>query len=169
MADADSPFALDPAELRRLGYRAVDLAVEHLSGIAERPVFQPMTPGERLALLERPLPDAATAPDAILDLIASQVLAHPMGNGHPRFFGWINSPPVPFAALTELLAAALNPSCAGGDHAAIYLERCVVRWLMELLGFPTEGGMGLLVSGGLVGGLARLGGGRARGGESGGW
>src|SRR5690349_5513980 len=102
MVDNGSPFALDPAELRRLGYRAVDLAVEHLARIAERPVFQPMTPDERLGLLDHPLPDAATNPDAILDLIASQVMVHPMGNGHPRFFGWINSPPVPFAALTEL-------------------------------------------------------------------
>lgn len=154
--DATSPLALDPETLRRLGYRAVDLAVEHLSGIAERPVFQPMTPEERLALLDAPLPDQATAPDAILDLIRDRVLAHPMGNGHPRFFGWINPPPVPFAALTDLLAAALNPSCAGGDHAAIYLERCVVRWLMELLGFPTEGSMGLLVSGGSMAALTCL-------------
>jgi glutamate/tyrosine decarboxylase-like PLP-dependent enzyme len=106
--------------------------------------------------MEQPLPAGPTAPDAILDRIRSDVLAHPMGNGHPRFFGWINSPPVPFAAMTELLAAALNPSCAGGDHAAIYLERCVVWWLMELLGFPTEGSMGLLVSGGSMASLTCL-------------
>src|SRR6185295_603537 len=36
--------------------------------------------------------------------------------------------------------------CRCGDHAAIYLECCVVRWLMELVGFPTAGSMGLLVS-----------------------
>jgi glutamate/tyrosine decarboxylase-like PLP-dependent enzyme len=152
----DSPFALDPDEIRRLGYRAVDLMVEHLAGLTAGPVFQPMTPDERLGLLEQPLPAGPTAPDAILDQIQAQVLAHPMGNGHPRFFGWINSPPVPFAPLAELLAAALNPSCAGGDHAAIYLERCVVRWLMELLGFPTEGSMGLLVSGGSMASLTCL-------------
>jgi aromatic-L-amino-acid decarboxylase len=155
-ADPVSPFAVDPAELRRLGYRAVDLMVEHLSGLAAGPVFQPMTPDERLALLEQPLPAEATAPDAILDQIQQQILSHPMGNGHPRFFGWINSPPVPFAALADMIAAALNPSCAGGDHAAIYLERCVVRWLMELLGFPTEGSMGLLVSGGSMASLTCL-------------
>ena len=130
--------------------------VEHLAGIADGPVFQPMTPDERRALLDRPLPVGSTAPDAILDQIREQVFAHPMGNGHPRFFGWINSPPVPFAALADMLAAALNPSCAGGDHAAIYLERCVVRWLMELLGFPTEGSMGLLVSGGSMATLSCL-------------
>jgi aromatic-L-amino-acid/L-tryptophan decarboxylase len=151
-----SPFAVDPEELRRLGYRAVDLMVEHLAGIAAGPVFQPMTPDERRAILDRPLPTGSTAPDAILDQIREQVFSHPMGNGHPRFFGWINSPPAPFAALADLLAAALNPSCAGGDHAAIYLERCVVRWLMELLGFPTEGSMGLLVSGGSMASLTCL-------------
>lgn len=155
-ADQPSPFAVDPAELRRLGYRAVDLMVEHLSGIAAGPVFQPMTPDERLALLDQPLPAGATAPDTILDQIQGQILTHPMGNGHPRFFGWANSPPAPFAALADMLAAALNPSCAGGDHAAIYLERCVVRWLMELLGFPTEGSMGLLVSGGSMASLTCL-------------
>ena len=155
-ATATSPFAVEPDELRRLGYRAVDLMVEHLAGLASGPVFQPMTPDERRALLDQPLPTGSTAPDAILDRIRDQVLAHPMGNGHPRFFGWANCPPAPFAPLAELLAAALNPSCAGGDHAAIYLERCVVRWLMELLGFPTEGSMGLLVSGGSMATLSCL-------------
>jgi glutamate/tyrosine decarboxylase-like PLP-dependent enzyme len=79
-----------------------------------------------------------------------------MGNGHPRFFGWVNSPPFAIGALAELLAAALNPSCAGGDHAAIYLERAAVRWLMELIGFPTDGSMGLLVSGGSMASLTGL-------------
>lgn len=55
-----------------------------------------------------------------------------------------------------MLAAAMDPSCAGGDHAAIYLERCVVRWLMELLSFPAEGSMGLLVSGGSMASLTCL-------------
>jgi aromatic-L-amino-acid/L-tryptophan decarboxylase len=151
-----SPFAVDPEELRRLGYRAVDLMVEHLAGIAAGPVYQPMTPDKRRALLEQSLPGGPTAPDAILDQIREQVFSHPMGNGHPRFFGWGNSPPAPFAPLAELLASALNPSCAGGDHAAIYLERCVVRWLMELLGFPSEGSMGLLVSGGSMASLTCL-------------
>src|SRR5215212_5299851 len=154
--DSTSPLALDPEEIRRLGYRAVDLAVEHLTGIDVRPVFRPMPPDERRALLEQPLPVGPTAPDVILDLIGERVLAYPMGNGHPRFFGWINSPPAPIAALADLLAATLNPSCAGGDHAAIYLERCVVRWLIELLGFPTEGSMGLLVSGGSMASLTCL-------------
>jgi aromatic-L-amino-acid decarboxylase len=150
------PPALDREEFRRLGHRIVDLVAEYLDGIAAREVFAPMDPAARKALLDRPLPDGGSAPEAILAVFREAVLPYPMGNGHPRFFGWVNSPPAPLGVLAEFLAAALNPSCAGGDHAAIYLERCVVRWLMELVGFPTEGSMGLLVSGGSTASLTCL-------------
>jgi len=164
-------LALDVEEFRHLGYRAVDLAAAHLDGIRERPVFQPMTPDERHAVLLQPLPDAGMAPEDILDLFARAILPHPMGNGHPRFFGWVNSAPAPMGILAELLAAAMDPSCAGGDHAAIYLERCAVRWLMELVGFPidAEGAMGLLVSGGSMASLIPLAAARHRAALRDGW
>src|SRR6266581_1822479 len=144
---SDAP-AIDRETLRQLAHAAVDLAVDHLSGVPAGAVFTPMTADERRELLEQRLPEDGRAPGAILDLVRDAVLPHPMGNGHPRFFGWVNSPPAPIGVLAEFLAAAMNPSCAGGDHAAIYLERGVIRWLMELVGFPTAGSMGLLVSGG---------------------
>src|SRR5258708_3234919 len=89
-------------------------------------------------------------------LWAQRILPYAMGNVHSRFFGWVNSPPAMLAVITEILAAAMNPSCAGGDHAAIYLEHCVIRWLMELIGFPVEGSAGLLVSGGSAASLTAL-------------
>lgn len=149
-------FAIDPDAFRQLGYRAVDLATEYLADMRQRSVFTPMLPDERRVLLEQPLSDGGVDPDEILDRFVELVLPHPMGNGHPRFFGWANSPPSPIGAIAELLAGALGPSCAGGDHAAIYLERCVVRWLMELVGFPVEGSMGILVSGGSMASLTCL-------------
>src|SRR5262249_20431544 len=111
---------------------------------------------ERRALMEAALDDAGEAPDAIVERFRTDVLPHAMGNGHPRFFGWVNSPPAPLGVLADFAAAAMNPSCAGGDHAAIYLQRAAVRWLTELIGFPTEGSMGLLVSGGSVASLVGL-------------
>lgn len=164
-----APLALDAEAFRRLGYRAVDLAAEHLAGLPGRPVFAPMSSAERAALLDQALPERGTMPDAILDRVRDLVLAHPMGNGHPRFFGWVNSPPAPIATLAELLAATMNPSCAGGDHAAIYLERCAVRWLMELVGFPAEGSMGLLASGGSMASLTCLVAARHRAATADGW
>lgn len=149
-------IAMDPEEFRALGYRAVDLAAGYLAGMRDRPVFTPMTPDERTVLLDAEFPERGVAPEAILDRFAAEVLPHPMGNGHPRFFGWVNSPPSPIGAIAELLAGAMGPSCAGGDHAAIYLERCAVRWLMELVGFPGEGSMGILVSGGSMASLTGI-------------
>lgn len=149
-------LGIEPERFRQLGYLAVDLATQHLAGMRQRPVFTPMLPQERQGLLEQPLPQAGLPPEEILSRFSQAILPHPMGNGHPRFFGWVNSPPAPIGVIAELLAAAMGPSCAGGDHAATYLERCVVRWLMELVGFPVEGSMGLLVSGGSMASLHGL-------------
>lgn len=147
---------IDLAEFRALAHRAADLAADHMEGVARRPVFQPMSPEERRALLDLRLPSRGQPLDAALDFARDKILSRPMGNGHPRFFGWVNSPPEPAGVAAELLAAALNPSVAGGDHAAVYLERGVVRWLMELVGFPVDGTMGLLTSGGSVASLIGL-------------
>ena len=106
---------LDAQELRRLALRAVDLVVDHLGGIRERDVYRPMTPAERHELLAAPLPEDGESPETILDRVHASVLTHPMGNGHPRFFGWVNSPPAPLGVLADFLAAALDPSCAGGE------------------------------------------------------
>ena len=147
---------LSEEEFKRLGYRAVDIAASYLAELPKGPVFQRMNDNQREAVMNMPMPFAPLSGDEILRLVAQQILPHPMGNGHPRFFGWVNSPPAMMAVVTEILAAAMNPSCAGGDHAAIYLEHLVARWLMELLGFPIEGSAGLLVSGGSAASLTAL-------------
>lgn len=147
---------LDADEFRRLGHLAVELAADHMFGMRERPVFAPMTSGERLGILDSALPDAGLPPQRVLEFARDRVLPHPMGNGHPRFFGWANPSPSSMGVIADLLAAAMNPSCAGGDHAAIYVERCAVRWLMELVGFPLQGSHGMLVSGGSMASLTCL-------------
>ncbi len=147
---------LSQEEFRKLGYRAVDMMADYLATIRERRVYTPMPYSQRQELLQQALPQNGTAPEEIFRKFAEQILPYPMGNGHPRFFGWVNSPPAPIGVLAEFMAAAFNPSCAGGNHAAVYLEYCVTRWLMELVGFPVEGSMGILVSGGSMASLTCL-------------
>src|SRR5262245_36931331 len=151
--DGAAPPALDLERFRRLAHETVDLVADYLGGVRGRPVFRPMTPAQRADLMNESLGARGIDPEALLERVRAAVLPHAMGNGHPRFFGWVNSPPAPIGVLADFLAAAMNPSCAGGDHAAIYVERAAVRWLMELIGFPTEDSMGLLVSGGSVASL----------------
>jgi glutamate/tyrosine decarboxylase-like PLP-dependent enzyme len=78
-----------------------------------------------------------------------------MGNGHPRFYAWVNSAPSPIAIFGDALASAIDPSVAGGNHAAVWVEHAVLGWFRTLLGFPPES-MGLLVSGGSVANLTAL-------------
>jgi aromatic-L-amino-acid/L-tryptophan decarboxylase len=147
---------LDPEAFRKLGYRAVDLATEYLATIRDRPVFMPMFEEQRATLRDAPLLETGEGATDLIDGAARQIFGFPLGNGHPRFFGWINSPPAPIGAIADFLASVSGPSCAGGDHAAIYIEKAVVSWLMDLVGFPHEGSMGLLVSGGSMASLTGL-------------
>ncbi|TMR98494.1 pyridoxal phosphate-dependent decarboxylase family protein [Nonomuraea basaltis] len=143
-ANGDGSYGDD---LRAAGAKAAAIMVEHLAGVGDRPVWQPVPGEERDWLNGQDMPETGRALDELLEDARTHVLPHPMGNGHPRFFGWVNSPPNPAGVLVEPLAAALNPSCAGGDHAGPHLERGVVRWLAELVGFPHPPGGGLLTSG----------------------
>jgi glutamate/tyrosine decarboxylase-like PLP-dependent enzyme len=129
-----------------VGYQVIDLIADHLSGLPEQPVVQPVTPALAATMRAAPVPIEGRAPEAILAAFAREVAPHPFGNGHPRFYGWVNSPPAVMGIFGAALAAAMNPSVAGGNHAAVHLEKQVVRWFGELLGFPDDT-MGLLVSG----------------------
>jgi aromatic-L-amino-acid/L-tryptophan decarboxylase len=134
-------------DVRQVGYRAVDIIADYLSGLPQRPVFQPY-PGERArALAAEPIPASGATVEAVLDDFVEHVAPYPFGNGHPRFFAWVNSPPHLLGVFAEALAAAMNPSVAGGNHAAVHIEHQVVRWFADLVGFPDRS-TGLLVSGG---------------------
>ncbi|MCP2322676.1 glutamate/tyrosine decarboxylase-like PLP-dependent enzyme [Hamadaea flava] len=139
----------DADEVRSIGHRIADLVADHLTALPGKPVWQPY---------EATVPPADGGPvglDEVLDEIAERVLAYPFGNGHPRYAAWVNSPPHVLGAYAETLAATLNPSVAGGDHAAVHVEREVIRVFRELAGFP-DTGMGLLVSGGSMATLTAL-------------
>jgi len=134
-------------EIRRIGHRVVDLVADHIAGLPGTPVFRPFPNAMAREMLAELLPATGESADAIVDRIAEQVMPFPFGNGHPRFAAWVNGPPVVLSVLIETLAAALDPSVAGGNHAATYIEHQTLNWLKDLVGFPREG-MGLLVSGG---------------------
>ena len=150
-----SPFDLPTEEFRRAGYAVVDLIAEHLSELPSASVFQPVPPDVALRMTASRVPVNGRPVEEILDEMREFVTRFPFGNGHPRFYGWVNSPPVAVGVLAEALAAAVNPSVAGGNHAAVWIERQVCEWLKQLFGFPPES-MGLLVSGGSSAALTAL-------------
>jgi glutamate/tyrosine decarboxylase-like PLP-dependent enzyme len=142
-------------EIQRIGYRVVDLIADHLSALPSEPVFRPVPPALARQFLTAPAPVAPVAADQVLRQFEEMIEPYPFGNGHPRFWGWVNSPPAVMGVFADALAAAMNPSCAGGNHAAIYVERQVLNWFRGMLGFP-DTSMGLLVSGGSMATMTAL-------------
>ncbi|MEV6974120.1 pyridoxal-dependent decarboxylase [Kitasatospora sp. NPDC093806] len=156
-------------DFRHAAHTAADLVADHLAELPARPVWQPMPEAARQALLDAPLPADGRPLTELLAAVGRDVLPYPMGNGHPRFFGWVNSAPAPAGVLATLAAAAMNPSSAGGDHADVHLERAVVRWIAELVGFPHPAGGGLLTSGTSMATIVCLAAARNRAARAAGW
>ncbi|QNM97657.1 pyridoxal phosphate-dependent decarboxylase family protein [Chitinimonas koreensis] len=143
--EADSLDPTDWQAFRELGHRMVDDMADFMAGLRERPVWQPM-PAELRAELRQPLPQA---PAELAEVYADfQRLVQPyvVGNVHPRFLGWVQGAGNPVGVLAELLAATMNANLGGRDHAPIEVERQVIRWAAEMLGFPLDAS-GVLVTG----------------------
>jgi glutamate/tyrosine decarboxylase-like PLP-dependent enzyme len=147
---------------RVAGRSLVDGVSDHLAALPSGPVWQPLPDELREQIRDLPLPDDPAALDDLVRTMLGDVLPYAMGNGHPAFFGWVNSPPSAGGVVASLAAAAMNPSVVSGDHADVHLERAVVRWLAELVGFPHEPGAGLLTSGGSAATIICLAGARGR-------
>ncbi len=85
----------------------------------------------------------------MLNHAAGLLFDHSLFNAHPRFWGYVTSSAAPIGALGELLAAAVNPNCGAWllSPMASEIEAQTIRWIAEMLNYPTDCG-GLFVSGG---------------------
>ncbi len=125
----------------------------HRERLYERPVFGKV--GTGAALFQGPVPEEGRPFEEVLAFVREHVLPFPMGNSHPRFYGFINATADPVGIMADYLAAAMNPNCWGGDHAAIHVEAQAMRWIAEMLGYPPEA-EGILVSGGSMANFTAL-------------
>ena len=146
-----APVDLSPSRFRELGHRLVDRIADHLEALPSKPVTVAATPADVKASLPSGdrLPDAGRDPESLLDEVTELLLAKSLFNAHPRFFGYITSGPAPLGILGDLLAAGANPNVGAWklSPVASEIEAQTVRWIADLLGYPTDCG-GLLVSGG---------------------
>jgi aromatic-L-amino-acid/L-tryptophan decarboxylase len=145
-----APLEMTPSEFRKAGYRLIDQVAELLCTLPERPVAPNEAPATLRALLgSHALPEQEHDASTLLDEAANLLFEHSVFNGHPRFMGFITSSAAPIGALGDLLAAAVNPNVGSSLLApmASEIEAQVVRWIAEMIGYPSDCG-GLLVSGG---------------------
>lgn len=148
---------LDPQDweqFRELAHRMVDDALHYLRTVRDRPAWQQI-PDRSKTALRQPLPRAGEGAERAYEDFVEHVMPYPIGNIHPRFWGWVNGTGTPGGVMAEMLAATMNPNVAGAEQSAAYVETQVLEWFRELMGLPA-GASGLLVSGGSMANLVGL-------------
>jgi aromatic-L-amino-acid/L-tryptophan decarboxylase len=148
-----APVDMTAEEFRNLGHQLVNEIAAFLESIPGRPVTPPVSPERLQALLRQSgsdqLPEHGAPADQLLRETTALLFENSLLSAHPRFWGYINASATPIGALADFLAAAVNPNTGGWILAPIAseIERQTVRWIAELIGYPSDTG-GLLVSGG---------------------
>jgi aromatic-L-amino-acid decarboxylase len=143
-------MTLDPTDWRAFGAfarRVVDDTIDHISTIRDAPVWQPIPDAVRSAIMEEPVPLDGVGEEAAYRDYVRLVRPYPSGNLHPRSWGWVRGSGTQLGALADYLASSLNPNVGGFDQAPVLVERRVVDWFAQLMGFPSTAG-GILASGG---------------------
>lgn len=140
---------LDPenwSALRALGHQMLDDMFTQIEHRHQQPVWTPM-PHKAREELRQSLPHDGCSLPEIYERFQELIVPYDNGNRHPRFMGWVHGAGTPIGMLAEMLAGGLNANCGGRDHAAIEVEREVLRWAREMVGLPVETGSGCLVTG----------------------
>ena len=153
-----APLEMTPSEFRKTGRQVVERIAEFLCTLPYRPVSPNGSPDViRGALSKGSLPEEGAEAKDLLEDAATLLFEYSTFNGHPRFMGFISSSAAPIGVLGDMLAAAVNPNVGGwlGAPIGTAIEEQTIRWIAELIGYPTDCG-GLLVSGGNMGNFVGL-------------
>jgi aromatic-L-amino-acid/L-tryptophan decarboxylase len=150
------PLAMGPEEMRRLGYRTVDLLVDELADTAA-PVIRRVDAEELGRRVAGPPPEDPEGVEPLLDRLRQDVLPFTARSFHPGFFAFVPSSGTWPGALGDFIASALNLHTGawmvGAGPSRLELE--VIEWFKDWLGYPAEAG-GTLVTGGSIANMTAL-------------
>jgi glutamate/tyrosine decarboxylase-like PLP-dependent enzyme len=146
--ESGHPFVRDREAFDALGIETVKMLGAYLRALPNEPVDRIVPEEVRRKLVSLPLPEQGQSPAEILEFLRREIMPWPIATGHKRSYGWVNSPPAPISVLADAVASTMDCGLDGFDHSAVFLMKSLGRWIMELVGFPTEGSLCLLLSGG---------------------
>jgi aromatic-L-amino-acid/L-tryptophan decarboxylase len=146
-----------PEETRRWAAAAVETMASYLGSIRDRSVYPRTTTRSIRERLDFNLLEEPTNFDRLLKTFREVLLEMSRHNGHPRMFGYVQSPGTALAAIADLLASTLNANLTAwrSAPAAVEIERLTIDWIKQLVGFP-QNAAGLFVSGGSMANMAGL-------------
>ena len=151
------PLALTEGEMRHLGYRVIDMLVDHACELSQKSVTRAKDRATLSALFREPPPQEGQDLETVLDAAGKHIFSNVMHVDHPRFFAFAPSPSNFVSAMADALAGGFNvfTGVALEGSAAAEIEVTVLDWLREICGLPEPAG-GVLVSGGSMANLTAL-------------
>lgn len=149
----------DPGQFQSTGHTLIEILAEYLDknlqGNGKVLNWEP--PESALQHWQEPLPlHGRLSPEALLLKLREDILSANLHIHHPRNMGHQVAPPLPIAALCDLVAALSNQAMAVYETgpSATMLERQVLQWLGTLIGWDEC--EGVLTSGGAQANLTAL-------------
>ena len=126
--------------------RAYKHAADFLRGLPERHVGARASREELLQILDRPLTDRGDDPNAVLDSLAKAGDVGAIGSAGPRYFGFVIGGSVPVSLAADWMTSAWdqNTGIYAVSPLASVVEEVAERWVLELLGLPSEAGVGFV-------------------------
>ena len=148
---------LSREEMRELGYRVVDILVDHIESLPDRPIGHTARRDKLEGTLREAMPQERTDPLEVLRQVEQDILPHIIHMDHPRFFGFVPSPSNFVSVMGDALASGFNIFAGTWLEASgpTQVELVTVDWLRQECGLPETAG-GIFVSGGSAANITAL-------------
>lgn len=138
-------------EFRKAGHYLVDYIADYLSNVSNKPLFPDVEPSFLYSLFDEAIPSGTKTLEQIQQQLEEKLMPHLTHVNHPGYMGLITPSPNPAGILADFLASAINQNIGAYSigPAAVAMERRVIRWLNDLIGYDEKAG-GNLTSGGMM-------------------
>ena len=144
-------------ELQQVLQKTTELVLDQYARLGEQKGFHAFEPKEVASWFNEALPQEASDPLALLDVVKEKVLDTATGNLGPNMYAYVMAGGNQISTIADFLTSTINQNATKWHlgHAMTEIEKRVVAWTAEMIGYTPEAG-GVMVSGGSAATLTGL-------------
>ncbi len=149
---------LSEREIQQLVDAAMERIIKFTATIEQQPIdLSNQADPQFVRSLAEPIPRTPTDFDSLLNIIFDQTAPYAINAASPGFMGYVPGGGIFHTAIADLIANTLNRYVGVSNVAPALnqLEANVIRWLCEIVDYPTTA-RGFLTSGGSLANLSAL-------------